>query len=175
MDAFPIAGAFAFFVVLEIAGVGFATQAAQVFHPDDQIVGFGRRVGVAHSGFGGFHDADTEVDGRLIPQLDWTHWETKLLCRAVDQLWSDAFGDHARCFVAVRNDAAVGVEETRVVHNDWRLADLADVIQRFSHGAITGFGTFDDLDQQHFLDWREEVDADELFRTRRRFGQIGNR
>jgi hypothetical protein len=49
-----------------------------------------------------------------------------------------ALGDHADALVDVGDDAAVGVEEARVVHHDRRLADLAHEVERLGHGAVAG-------------------------------------
>mgnify|MGYP000445190007 CR=1 FL=1 len=81
----------------------------------------------------------------------------------VDQNWGNDLGDLPRRFVAIGNDAAVAVEEPRIVDHDWRLADLAHIIQRFGDRTRTGLLALDDLNQQHLFNGAEEMDADELF------------
>ncbi len=92
-----------------------------------------------------------------------------------DQRGFHAFLHHADAFVDVGNDAAVGIEEPLVVHDNRGLADLAHVVQRFGHGHIAGLLALDDLDQQHLVDGREEVDADELLRVLCRLCQFRDR
>ena len=93
----------------------------------------------------------------------------------IEKRQADAFTGHHHTFVDVGDDAAVGVEEPFVIDDDRGLADLAHVVERLGHRAVAGFLAFDDLDKRHLLDGREEVDADELIRTHRGLGQIGDR
>ena len=175
VDAFPVSDPLALFIVVEIAGLGLAPQAAAFLHPDDQVIGLGRGIGIAHRGLGGAHDLGGQIDRGLIAQLNRTHGEAQHLCGVVDQRRCDTFGDHASGFTAIRNDAAVGIEEARVVDDNRRLLDLAHIVERLGHGAVAGFLALDDLHQQHLLNRREEVDADELILAHRGLRQAGDR
>src|SRR6266545_6168375 len=87
----------------------------------------------------------------------------------------DALAEHAGRLVQEGTDHARGKEAARVVHHDRNFADLLDIIiragQRFRAGALA----LDNLDQLHFVDRREEVQADEAFGPRRRARQPADR
>ena len=171
----PIALTLALFVIVKKARVRLAAQTTQIFHPEDQIIRLAGRIGIAHGRLGRACNLGPQIDRGLIGQLHRPHREAQQLCRVIYQLRCCPFGDHPGAFVGIGDDAAVGIEEPRIVDHDGRFADLAHIIERFGNRTVACFGALDDLDQRHFFDRREEVDADELIRTAGRFGQLGDR
>src|SRR3989442_8576400 len=59
-------------------------------------------------------------------------------------------------------DYAGGIEAACVVDDNGRLADHTHVIERGRERYFARFFAEDDLDQHHALDWRKEMDADEM-------------
>jgi hypothetical protein len=131
----PVALPLALFVIVEEAGLGLAAQPALAFHPEDDLVHGAVGIGIAHRRLRGARDLGAEVDGGFIHQLQRPHGEAQLPRGIVDERGRHALGHHADALVDVGDDAAVAVEEPRVIHHDGRLADLADVIERLGHGA----------------------------------------
>ena len=101
--------------------------------------------------------------------------ETQKLRRVVDQGRGDAFANHAQPFVDIGDNAAVGVEEPRIVDHDGGLLVLAYIVQRLGHRAVAGLLALDDFNQQHLFHRRKEVNADKLFRPDRRLGEARDR
>src|SRR5262245_62503587 len=72
-------------------------------------------------------------------------------------------------------DYTRGIETTGVVYNDRSLADHTHVVERGRECHFARLFAEDDLDQHHALDWRKEMDADEISRPFRHLRERGNR
>ena len=147
----PEACALAFVVIVKEASVGFASQAAFGFEPEDKVVRWAFGIIRAHRSFGRAGNFCPQINRGFIVELKRADRETKLACGVVDQRGRDPFGDHTQAFVDVGDDAAVGVEEACIIHNDRGFADLAHIVERLGNSAVACLCAFDDLDQKHFL------------------------
>ena len=121
------------------ARLGLAAHPALAGHPEEHLVHRAVGIGVAHRGLRGLGDLHAEVDRGLVDQLQRPERHAHELRRVLDQRGLHALADHADAFVDVGDDAAVGVEEARVVDHDRRLADLAHEVERLGHRAVAGF------------------------------------
>jgi hypothetical protein len=109
-------------------------------------------------------NSNGQIDRGFINQLQRPHRHAHQTRSVFDQGRFHPFGHHADAFVDIGNDAAVGVKEPRIVHDDGGFAQSAHEIQRLGHGAVAGFGPPDHFHQRHLVDRREEMHPDHLFR-----------
>ncbi len=141
---------------------------------DQAILLLGHGVG-AEVGAGGVHDLERQVDRHLVVEGERSHRHAGHGAGVLDHRGRHALDQHAVAFADIGLDDARGVETARIVDDDRRLADRADEIQRAGQRLVTGLLADDDLDQAHALHRREEVNADEVLRSRRRLGERGDR
>ena len=168
----PQADALACVIIGKKARLGLAAQTALLGHPEHHRIDRVIVVIVPHRGLGGARDLHAQIDRGFVDQLQRPQRHAHQLGRILDQRRCHAFGEHANTLVHVRQDAAIGVEEARIMHDDGRLADLAHEVERLGHGPVARLGTADYLDQRHLVDGAEEMDADELLGAVAGLGQL---
>ena len=129
----------------------------------------------AEIGLGGAHDLQAEIERGLVVERQRADRHAGHARGVLDHRRRNALLQHQVAFLDVIEHAAVGVEAARVVDDDRRLADGADVIERDRQRLVAGFLAENDFGQHHDRHRREEMDADETLRVLELGGERGDR
>ena len=151
---------------------GLFTQSSQlVHHAVADVVDGAALVGLAEVGGGLFPDARHQFERDFVGQRQRPHRHAGHAPGVVDQRRLHAFGQQRQAFADVGREHPAGVEAAAVIDDDGRLEDRLDEVHGTGQAFITGGLAANDLHQRHLVDWREEMQADEIGRTCGRLGQ----
>ena len=142
---------------------------------DNHVVGRAAGIGIAQILFGLAHDLVGQLQGNFIGHRQRPDHHARQAPGVLNKRRLDAVLKHRRPLHDVGSETAAGVKPTAVVDHDRRLFDRCYIIKGPGQRLVPGLFAEDDLDQRHFLDRGEEMDADEPLGVAAGLGQPGDR
>ena len=139
-------------IVVEALAVLAAKASALLNHFDQQLLLVLIDRLRADVGFSRLQNFQREVDGDFVVERQRSDRHAGHLADVLDHRRWHAFQQHLVTFADVAQHATIGEEAARVIDDDWRLLDLADVIERGGERHVAGVLADDDFHQHHLLD-----------------------